>query len=122
MSAEEREARSIGIPQVTVRADLRAECRSVTAGDGPTARLAIGAEPSRSSRFVIFVSLRDSAIQTPSPQDPAAALVNDLPAGRAEVVEEGLFDEEVFGHGQGSGARNQDVITHRGWQRAVVCR
>jgi hypothetical protein len=29
-----------------------------------------------------------------------AALVNDLPAECAEVVEERLFDEEVFGHGK----------------------
>jgi hypothetical protein len=63
----------------------------------------VGAQPSWASRFVGFVSLRGFVLQQPSLQDAAAALGDDLPAERVEVVEEGLFDAEVFGHGQESG-------------------
>ena len=50
--------------------------------------------------------LRGFVLQTPLPRDRVAALVDDLPAESAEVVEERFFDEEVFGHG--AGIRDQE--------------
>jgi hypothetical protein len=64
----------------------------------------------RRPTFVGFVSLRGFVLQTRSLQDAAAALGDDLPAERVEVVEEGFFDEEVFGHGQESGVRKIEAM------------